>query len=119
MVYSSKVDLFFILYLILFYLTAHNMNVAKQLFRQPAHFTKVLKVVPSALLRTTGLQQFTHGGLKPAVLQPCLSLQSSISRHMSSTQSCKFEVINVQDEDDFKKRVLESDIPVIVDFHAT
>ena len=45
------------------------------------------------------------------------------SRQLSSAagEVSGFNVFNVQDEEDFKKRVLEasSDAPVIVDFYAT
>lgn len=34
------------------------------------------------------------------------------------TTSSRYEMFNVQDEDDFKEKVLKSNIPVIVDFHA-
>ncbi|RUS88502.1 hypothetical protein EGW08_003760 [Elysia chlorotica] len=95
------------------------MNVARQLFRQSARISQCSKVVLTGLWQTTGLHHFAHVGLKPAMLRPCLSLQSNITRFMSSTESGKFEVINVQDEDDFKKRVLESENPIIVAFHAT
>ncbi|CAL1538867.1 unnamed protein product [Lymnaea stagnalis] len=46
---------------------------------------------------------------------------SSTVVRLTSTSAKKFEVINVQDEEDFKKRVIEvsSTIPVVVDFHAT
>lgn len=37
----------------------------------------------------------------------------------ASSGGNQVEVINVQDENDFKVRVLESKTPVIVDFHAT
>ena len=37
--------------------------------------------------------------------------------HSSATISNKF-IINIQDEDDFQKNVLESKVPVIIDFHA-
>ena len=42
---------------------------------------------------------------------------SNISRNISTT-ICRQDMFNIQDEDDFKKRVLGSDIPVVVDFHA-
>ena len=29
------------------------------------------------------------------------------------------EIVNIQDEDDFQKRVIGADKPVVVDFHAT
>jgi len=38
--------------------------------------------------------------------------------HTSSIHLNK-NIINIQDEDDFKKQVIESAVPVIVDFHAT
>merc|ERR1711971_180838 len=42
----------------------------------------------------------------------------SSCRSASSASSEGFPVMNIQDEEDFKKRVMESDIPVVVDFHA-
>ncbi|XP_059147114.1 thioredoxin, mitochondrial-like [Physella acuta] len=44
-----------------------------------------------------------------------------MSVRFASTSPKKFEVINVQDEEDFKKRVIDlsTDTPVVVDFHAT
>ena len=41
-----------------------------------------------------------------------------IARCMCTTKG-KFECINIQDEDDFKKNVIENSKPVVVDFHAT
>lgn len=39
-------------------------------------------------------------------------------RGLSFTQKLNSNIFNVQDEADFKKRVLENGKPVIVDFHA-
>ena len=44
-------------------------------------------------------------------------LASPSKRHISATPTVK-ATFNVQDEDDFKKRVIENDKTVIVDFHA-
>jgi hypothetical protein len=38
-------------------------------------------------------------------------------RSLSTTAGCR-DIFNVQDQEDFEKRVLGSDKPVIVDFHA-
>ena len=38
-------------------------------------------------------------------------------RNVSSTAAVR-DIFNVKNEDDFKTRVMKSDIPVIVDFHA-
>lgn len=46
---------------------------------------------------------------------PLVVVQISRALHYSST---KYEIFNIQDEDDFKKRVIETDKPVIVDFYA-
>ena len=48
---------------------------------------------------------------------PLSRTQSSFKR-LISTSSANFAIFNVQDEDDFKERVLESKEPVIADFHA-
>lgn len=39
-----------------------------------------------------------------------------LTRGMSTNS--KFEVINIQDEDDFNEKVLCSSEPIVVDFHA-
>lgn len=41
------------------------------------------------------------------------------SRLMSSAAEPKLEIVNIQDEEDFEKRVVNSEKPVVVDFHAT
>merc|ERR1719499_1424924 len=52
-------------------------------------------------------------------IQPNATLASSLtSRPLSQSASC-FETFTVQDEDDFKARVTESEKAVIVDFSAT
>ncbi|KAF2358210.1 Thioredoxin [Trinorchestia longiramus] len=51
----------------------------------------------------------------------CLVLQGPLKQSkvaLSSTAARK-AMFNVQDEEDFKKRVIDSDTPVIVDFHAS
>ncbi|XP_033112487.1 thioredoxin, mitochondrial-like [Anneissia japonica] len=48
------------------------------------------------------------------IIQALKSLNGSLI-HTTSQQQSSF---NVQDEEDFKKRVLESEKPVLVDFHA-
>lgn len=56
-----------------------------------------------------------------------LNVSKNLLRASGSLRSmqCSFrttsklnEIFTVQDEDDFKKRVLESDKPVIIDFYA-
>ncbi|CAG5129756.1 unnamed protein product [Candidula unifasciata] len=49
------------------------------------------------------------------------SYSPTVGIRLKATCASKFEVINVQDGEDFKKRVIEasSTTPVIVDFHAT
>ncbi|GFR97992.1 thioredoxin [Elysia marginata] len=98
------------------------MNVVRQLVQQTARQGKLSRAVPPARLCSTGvvgIQRLTHDNLKPSLLRSSTLRDAAQTRHLSSTESYKFEVINVQDEDDFKKRVLENDKPVIVDFHAT
>ncbi|XP_071106901.1 thioredoxin, mitochondrial-like [Haliotis cracherodii] len=56
--------------------------------------------------------------------QPMLSCQSHVTKMTtppvrSLAASAKFECINIQDEDDFQQRVLDSKTPVVIDFHAT
>jgi len=49
-----------------------------------------------------------------------VSSQAHIShglRPISTTASCR-EIFNIQDEEDFKKKVLQSETPVLVDFYA-
>uniref|UniRef100_A0A0B6ZRM6 Thioredoxin domain-containing protein n=1 Tax=Arion vulgaris TaxID=1028688 RepID=A0A0B6ZRM6_9EUPU len=48
-------------------------------------------------------------------------LTSIDGKRLRSTCASKFEVINVQDEEDFKRRVLDasSSAPIVIDFHAT
>lgn len=43
---------------------------------------------------------------------PVTAFHTSVARHNE-------HIINIQDEADFKKRVIGSETPVIVDFHAT
>ena len=40
------------------------------------------------------------------------------STRQFGVSSCQRAMFNVQDDEDFKKRVLKSSTPVIVDFHA-
>jgi hypothetical protein len=47
---------------------------------------------------------------------PLMQQVARISTTIPRRDACSF---NVQDDEDFKKRVLESDKPVIVDFHAS
>ncbi|CAH8504023.1 unnamed protein product [Heterobilharzia americana] len=42
----------------------------------------------------------------------------TFSRCLSSKTDAEFGITNIQDDDDFKKRVLENPAPVLVDFHA-
>ncbi|XP_046575437.1 LOW QUALITY PROTEIN: thioredoxin, mitochondrial-like [Haliotis rubra] len=56
--------------------------------------------------------------------QPLLSHQSHVTKIAtppvrSLAASAKFKCINIQDDDDFQQRVLDSKTPVVVDFHAT
>lgn len=46
-----------------------------------------------------------------------ISLQKTLLRSISTTSN-KNAMFNIQDEEDFKTRVMESAKPVIVDFHA-
>ncbi|GFO12895.1 thioredoxin [Plakobranchus ocellatus] len=101
------------------------MNLAKQL-------VQVTKMSRAAVRTSTTCRSYmtaianlrswrmAHMQLNTSFLQPCTSSQLFKCHQMSTAeQGSKFEVINVQDEDDFKKRVLESNRPVVVDFHAT
>ncbi|XP_021352694.1 thioredoxin, mitochondrial-like [Mizuhopecten yessoensis] len=62
-----------------------------------------------------------------AVFQRCTQNNISVTapKCLSTTPArmcivqTKFEAFNVQDTEDYKKRVMESDIPVVVDFHAS
>ena len=47
-----------------------------------------------------------------------LNLYMPQQLHTSSINLNK-NIVNIQDEDDFQKQVVESSVPVIVDFHAT
>jgi len=42
----------------------------------------------------------------------------STTRRCINTSVVRKDIFDIVDEDDYKKRVLESEIPVIVDFHA-
>ncbi|VDN31098.1 unnamed protein product [Dibothriocephalus latus] len=48
-------------------------------------------------------------------LPPCRTMLVSVSRMMS--KECG--ITNIQDEEDYQKRVLENVKPVVVDFHAS
>lgn len=61
------------------------------------------------------LQQNSIGHQNPSFV-PAITWNQLSKRLYSSTASTCF---NIQDEDDFQKRVIESSTPVIVDFHAT
>lgn len=82
------------------------------------YLARVCRRIPSALL-SQRQSQLTCTVLHRQTQQtPVLS-----NVHVAPTIRCfsserSFEVINVQDGEDFQKRVLESDIPIIVDFHA-
>ncbi|GAU94087.1 hypothetical protein RvY_05921 [Ramazzottius varieornatus] len=68
------------------------------------------------------------GRAGPSVLRACSgtsifeasALLRSRPLHVSASLKAKESspIFNVQDEDDFQTRVLESSVPVIVDFHA-
>ncbi len=47
-----------------------------------------------------------------------LTQQSTAAIH-TSTARLNEHIFNIQDEDDFKERVVDNATPVIVDFHAT
>ena len=47
------------------------------------------------------------------------SMKYSVCHRLVSTTSVKRDIFKVQDENDFKTKVLESKEPVIVDFFAT
>jgi hypothetical protein len=73
-----------------------------------------LAVVPHS---TRVLRHVVNRNLAPQVLS---------TRHTSTevpptgpSSGAAVEIINIQDEDDFTKRVVESKLPVIVDFHAS
>lgn len=48
---------------------------------------------------------------------PCRLARSPSSRSLSLT-SARHVAFNVQDTEDFAERVINSDLPVLVDFHA-
>uniref|UniRef100_A0A8C5QSL3 Thioredoxin, mitochondrial n=1 Tax=Leptobrachium leishanense TaxID=445787 RepID=A0A8C5QSL3_9ANUR len=66
-------------------------------------------------------QPFTAFNIKNArtVSRPSLqsSILPSIARHFSQSPQCRV-TFNVQDAEDFKERVVDSETPVLVDFHA-
>lgn len=45
------------------------------------------------------------------------STELSTARQISTSSSCR-ATFNVQSKDDFQERVVESEVPVVVDFHA-
>lgn len=49
---------------------------------------------------------------------PAVNINHNIQRHVATAEK-KFECFNIQDAKDFQTRVIESPVPVIVDFHAT
>lgn len=58
------------------------------------------------------------------ILPNVISLNNSVlfaaTKGIHTSLACKNEhIINIQDEDDFNKRVLENSTPVVVDFFAT
>jgi thioredoxin 1 len=57
---------------------------------------------------------------QPKLVSSIASLvkSSRFVRHVSSSKVVNSNIFNVQDTDDFKKRVLDNSRPVIVDFHA-
>ncbi|KAH9502519.1 thioredoxin 2 [Bulinus truncatus] len=96
------------------------MNLARQMCRAacyssfrnilPKRITNIERPIP----QTCSLHKVHH------VLESYNCLATASVR-LTSTACKKFEVINVQDEEDFKKRVIEASnsTPVVVDFHAT
>lgn len=70
--------------------------------------------------RRTSLRGSDKLGLTGYFPYVASALLRSRSLHVSASLKAKESspVFNVQDEDDFQTRVLESSVPVIVDFHA-
>ncbi len=56
--------------------------------------------------------------LNNSLLVKTVLQRNNLFRGLSFSQKLKSNIFNVQDEADFKKRVLENNKPVIVDFHA-
>ncbi|XP_069124937.1 thioredoxin, mitochondrial-like [Argopecten irradians] len=75
----------------------------------------------------TQMKPWRTSNMTYAVLQRCTQNKILVTapKSLSTTPArmClvqpKFEAFNVQDTDDYKKRVIESNIPVVVDFHAS
>ncbi|XP_013068616.1 thioredoxin, mitochondrial-like [Biomphalaria glabrata] len=96
------------------------MNVARQILCRAATCSSVRNIMVSRVgfLERSLPQMSVHE--VHSKLENCNRLASTSIR-LCSTAAKKFEVINVQDEEDFKKRVIEAsnNTPVVVDFHAT
>ena len=65
--------------------------------------------------RTVNILRSGSKFVQPSNHFACVLLKSKI--HTASPILNKF-IINIQDEEDFQKRVMENKSPVIVDFHA-
>lgn len=69
-------------------------------------------LAPRANLSTALLRKAHHPHY------PAVNITHSIQRHVATAEK-KFECFNIQDAADFQTRVMESPVPVVVDFHAT
>ena len=69
-------------------------------------------LAPRANLSTALLRKAHHPHY------PAVNITHSIQRHVATAEK-KFECFNIQDAADFQTRVIESPVPVVVDFHAT
>ncbi|KAM5147865.1 thioredoxin, mitochondrial [Mantella aurantiaca] len=51
------------------------------------------------------------------ILPTCRSTEFATARQISTSPLCRV-TFNVQNKDDFQERVIDSEVPVVVDFHA-
>ncbi|GAB1606622.1 thioredoxin, mitochondrial-like [Argonauta hians] len=88
-------------------------------------FCRLVPLCRTNFTRNRILSSLTIRGLhqKPLLSgerpQSHLPLSSNKQSKPFSSAAAALELINIQDEADFQKRVLDSTKPVIVDFHAT
>merc|ERR1712154_544171 len=91
-----------------------------------ARYVTHLGRMRSQLVRGVSGVSHSYGSVSKGVNTALLANRRTYRFSSMIAQSCRtfssgepgFPVMNIQDEEDFKKRVMESDIPVVVDFHA-
>ncbi|ESN91569.1 hypothetical protein HELRODRAFT_70377 [Helobdella robusta] len=79
-----------------------------------------VSVTPGALATTARCPPPHLPAPAPVAVATVAAISSAPRRQLHQTNACLNEhIFNIQDSEDFKKRVLHSKVPTIVDFYAT